>query len=283
MRQLLKAAALLAAFALLAGCQKDYSAYALTTTGNIIQFNTRKPTTINSSVTVTGLNSGQSVVQIAYRPSNSTLYCITNDGYLCTVNPSSGVATVMTTPFTEQLGSGSNTTRLSSPVISFDPVVDQLRVISTDYNLRVDPDTGTLVPSNYTKISYDNNDSNAGKTPQLAGIVYKNPLAGSSSATLYGLDSATGDLVRIGDENTSDPASADGGDLRTVGSTGVSFGVDGGFTIEQANGDVYGVLQQPGTGAALFSVDLSAGSAGEIGAIGNGDQTLMSLVIVPGN
>jgi len=281
MRQLLKAAALLAAFALLAGCQKDYSAYALTTTGNIIQFNTKKPTTINSSVTVSGLNSGESVVQIAYRPSNSTLYCITNDGFLCTLDPSTGAATVMTTPFTEILGNGNNVVRLSSPVISFDPVVDMLRVISTDYNLLVNADTGALVGS-YTKVAFDNSDSNAGSTPQLVGIVYQNPIANSSSATLFALDASTSSLLRIGDKNTSDPNSASGGDLRTVGSTGVSFSSYGGFSIEQQNGDAYAVLQQSGSGAALFTVDLDSGSAGEVGAIGDGDQTLQSLAIVPG-
>lgn len=276
----LKAAVLIAAAALLAGCQKDYSAYALTTTGNIIQFNTNKPGTINSSVTLSGLGSGQSVVQMAYRPSNSTLYCITNDGFLCTLDPASGAATVMSAPFTETLGSGSNSVRLSTPVISFDPVVDQLRVISTDYNLRVNPDTGVLINS-ATKVGFDGNDSNAGKTPQLMGIVYQNPVAGSSTATLFALDAATGSLLRVGDKNTGSVSSADGGDLRTVGSTGASFSVNGGFTIERQNGDAYAVLQQSGSGAALFTVDLGSGSAGEVGAIGNGDQTLQSLVIVP--
>jgi hypothetical protein len=280
--QLRQAALLLAACAVLAGCQKDYSAYGLTTTGSIIQFTTRKPTTINSTVTVSGLNSGQSVVQIAYRPSNGTLYCITNDGYLCTVDPSTGTASVMSTPFTQTLGNGSNSVRLSSPVISFDPVVDQLRVISTDYNLRVNPGTGGLVDS-YTKAAFDSNDSNAGKTPQLTGIVYQDPVAGSSTATLFALDATTGSLLRIGDKNAGSPSSADGGDLRTVGSTGVSFSTNGGFTIEQQNGDAYAVLQQSGTGAALFTVDLGSGSAGKVGAIGDGNQTLESLVIVPGS
>jgi hypothetical protein len=280
--QFRKAALVLAAFALLAGCQKDFSAYALTTTGNIIQFTTRKPTSINSTVTVSGLGSSQSVVQIAYRPSNGTLYCITNDGFLCTLNPSTGAATVMTTAFTQTLGSGNNSVRLSSPVMSFDPVVDQLRVITTDYNLRVNPDTGGLINSSSAKIAFDSSDSNSGKTPQLAGIVYQDPVAGSSTATLFALDATTGSLLRIGDKSTGDVASADGGDLRTVGSTGVSFSNNGGFTIEQANGDAYAVLQQSGSGAALFTVDLGSGSTGKVGAIGNGDQTVQSLVIVPG-
>jgi len=282
MPQLIRTAAFCLAALLLAACQKDFSAYALTTTGKVIQFNTKKPGTINSTVNISGLATNQSVVAMAYRPSDGQLYCITNDGFLCTLDPSSGLAAVVgTVPFTQNLGSGNNSVRLSNPVISFDPVADQLRVITADYNLRVDPPTGQLLNSSASKITFDNNDSNHGKTPLLAGIVYQNPLAASTTATLYALDSTTGSLLRIGDKNAGNPASVDGGDLRTVGSTNVSFTVSGGFAIETSNGDAYAALQQAGTGATLFTVDLGTGNSSDLGSIGDGDQTLMSLVLVP--
>src|SRR5581483_1145821 len=135
MPQLIRTAAFCLAALLLAACQKDFSAYALTTTGKVIQFNTKKPGTINSTVNISGLATNQSVVAMAYRPSDGQLYCITNDGFLCTLDPSSGLAAVVgTVPFTQNLGSGNNSVRLSNPVISFDPVADQLRVITADYN-----------------------------------------------------------------------------------------------------------------------------------------------------
>jgi len=281
MPQLIRTAVLCLAALLLGGCQKDFSAYALTTAGKVIQFNTRKPGNINGTVSVSGLATNQSLAAMAYRPNGGQLYCITNDGFLCRLDPSTGkAAAVGTVAFTQNLGSGSNSVRLSNPVISFDPVVDQLRVISSDYNLRVDPTTGQLVNS-YTKIAFDGNDTNNNKTPQLAGIVYQNPTAGSTTATLYALDSTTGSLLRIGDKSAGNPASADGGDLRTVGSANASFTVNGGFAIETSNGDAFAVLQQAGTGATLFTVDLGTGNASEQGSIGSGDQTLMSLVLVP--
>jgi hypothetical protein len=298
MPNLVKLACLLAAAALLGGCQKDYTAYALNSSGAIIKFSTRKPSNITGSVNITGLDSGQSVVQITYRPAtstsggttgNTTLYCITNDGFLCTVDPEGGTASVIgTVPFTQDLGSGNNVVTLANPVISFDPVVDQLRVITQQYNLRVDPASGKLVngesvTNGFTKIAFDNNDTNRGKTPLLTGIVYKNPVSGAGSTTLFALDSATGDLLRIGDDGVSTPDSADGGDLRTIGDTGVTFRINGGFSIEQKNGDVFAVLQQTGSGAALFSVDLGSGSTGNLGAIGDNNQTIESLAIQPGD
>lgn len=283
MPRFLRLAVLAVAALLLAGCQKDYTAYGLTSVGKVIQFTTRKPTSIKNTVTVSGLASGQGLAAMAYRPSTDALYCITSDGFLCTLNPSSGAAAVVgTVPFTQLLGSGGNSVRLSNPVISFDPVVDELRVISTDYNLRVNPDTGALIQK-ATKIAFDGNDTNNGKTPQLAGIVYRNPAAGSATATLFALDSTTGSLLRIGDKDTGAAASADGGDLRTVGSAKLTFSTNGGFAIERVNSNVYAVLQPAGSGAALYTVDLDTGVASQIGNIGSGDQTLESLVIVPSN
>ncbi len=282
MPQPIRTAALCLAALLLAACQKDFSAYALTTTGKVIQFNTKKPGSINSTVTISGLGTNQSLAAMAYRPSDGRLYCITNDGFLCTLNPSSGAAAVVgTVAFTQSLGSGNNSVRLSHPVVSFDPVVDQLRVITSTYNLRINPTSGQLVNSSSDQIAFDNSDTNKGNTPLLAGIVYQNPVAGSTTATLFALDSTTGSLLRVGDKNAGNPASADGGDLRTVGSTNVSFTQDGGFAIETSDGDVFAVLQQAGTGATLFTVDLDTGNTNDLGSIGNGDQTLMSLALVP--
>jgi len=273
MSALIRCTLVLAAAVPLCACQKNYTAYALTSTGTIIEFDTATPTSITATETVSGLGSGETLVQIAYRPEDSTLYGITSDNLLCTVDPDTGVATVVSsTAFSSDT--------LSSPAIDFDPVLDQLRVISTEYNLRVASD-GSLVESN-TKLAFDSGDTYSGKTPQIAAIGYSNPVAAASSTTLYALDVTTQSLLRVGDADVSS-SSADSGDLHTIGSVGVSFTADAGLSIRSGSDTAYAVLQQSGSGAALYTIDLSDGAAAEVGSIGSGDQTLISLALVPGS
>lgn len=278
-------ALLLAATVAMAGCQKDFTAYALTSSGSIIQFTTSKPGTVNSTVAITGLSTGQSVVQISYQPSTAVLWCITNDGFLCTLDPVGGTATIVSTtsglPFTQQLGSGNNTVRLTNPLMSFDPVSGDVRVISSQYNLLVNVTSG-LIDNNGSQVAYDSQDVNDKKTPQLGGIAYTNPVVGAGQTTLYALDIATTSLVRIGDQNTSDAGSANGGDLRTIGTLNSSLSTNTGFAISPNNGDAYAVLQSGGP-ATLYTVDLDTGaltSLGQVGGDNNSQEpTITSLVI----
>jgi hypothetical protein len=280
-------ALLLAATVAIAGCQKDFTAYALTSSGSIIQFTTSKPGTVNSTVAITGLSTGQSVVQISYQPSSGVLWCITNDGFLCTLDPTGGTATIVNTgsglPFTQQLGAGNNVVRLTSPLMGFDPVSGDVRVISGQYNLLVNITSG-LLDNNGTQVAYDSQDVNDKKTPQLGGIAYTNPVVGAGQTTLYALDIATTSLVRIGDENTSNAGSANGGDLRTIGTLNSPLSVNTGFAISPSNGDAYAILQSGGP-ATLYTVDLDTGALTSLGQVGGDNDsqepTINSLVISP--
>ena len=266
---LLGCTALLAA-SLLCACQDNYSAYALTSTGSIISFNTGSPSDITASATVSGLASGETLVQITYHPADGKIYGLTSDQLLCIVDPGSGVATlVSSSAFTDDT--------ISSPAIGFDPVQDQLRVITAEYNLRVSA-AGALVQS-ATKVAFDSGDTYSGKTPQLAAIVYGNPAVGAGSTTLYALDVTTQSLLRVGDADAGTASSADSGDLHTIGSVGVSFTANAGLAIQSGNDTAYAVLQQSGSGAALYTIDLGSGAAAEVGSIGDGEQTLISLAL----
>ena len=276
-------ALLLAAGAAIAGCQKDYTAYALTATGDILEFSTKNPSTIGRStpVTLSGGGTDDSVVQMTAQPGTTALFCITKDGYLCTLDQSSGAATVVgSSPFTSTLTGYSSTFTLSNPVISFDPVSGDLRVISTGYNLLVNPTTGALVNS-YTAVAYDSSDTSAGKTPSIVGIAYQNPVSGATSTTLYAFDETTANLVRIGDAGVgSSDTSIDSGDLHTIGPLNVSLSSNTGFAIGPSDGTGYASLQN-GSGATLYTIDLNGGNATDIGSIGDGTQVVNSLVISP--
>jgi hypothetical protein len=274
----------------LGACHKDHSVYALTNNGELVQFDTASPGTINSSVSVPAIatlsNSSEGVVQIAYNPVDTRIYCITGDGYLCVLDPGTGTATLVgTTPFTEILGNGGNSVTLSNPVMSFDPVNKVFRVISSSYNLLVSPSDGTLLNST-PKLAYVGSDTNNGQTPSVAGIAYQNPVSNASSTTLYALDSTTHSLARIGDDNVSSADTPNTGDMHTIGSAGLTFDVDGGLAIDPSSGDAYAILLPSGSNSALYSVDLDSGALTSEGAIGTLDNdstslTFVSLVIVP--
>lgn len=272
MNTFVRGAVALAAALALCACQKNYTAYALTSTGSIITFDTSKPGSISATASVSGLSTGETLVQIGYRPADSTLYGITSDNLLVTVAPGSGAVTFVSS-------SAFSSDTLSSPTISFDPVQDQLRLVSTEYNLRISS-SGTLVASN-TKLAFASSDTYSGKTPQIAAIGYSNPASGATSTTLYALDVTTQSLLRVGDADVSSTSSVDAGLLHTIGSTGVTFTIDAGLCLQSGSTTAYAVLQQSGSGAALYTIDLSSGAASEVGAIGSGDQTLIALALAP--
>ena len=283
MSKLARIAFLLAATAVMAGCEKDYTAYALTSTGSLIQFSTKNPSSISSTVQVTLSNpvvSNDAVVRMAAQPGTQTLYCITASGYLCTIDAGSGAATLVgTVPFTENLGNGSNTTKLTNPVISFDPVGGDLRVISSGFNLLVDLSGDPATAE--SQVGYDGSDTNHGIAPSLGGIAYQNPVTGAGSTTLYALDSATSSLVRIGDANVSLPDSSNTGDMHTIGPLNANLSnTNTGFAIGPSDGQGYASLQD-GSAPILYTVDLSAGSVTSLGTIGDGTLTIVSLVINP--
>jgi hypothetical protein len=267
----------LAVLAVLAsGCDTQRNAYALTSTGQIIKFKTTEPTAIDNAVSVSGLASGQSLVQLALRPATGTYYGVTSDNKLATVDPESGAVSGIS-------ADAFSTDTLTNVAIAFDPVSDQLRVTAsstasttTRENLRVDPGDGHLL-NRSTDLVYDDG---SGNHPQLNALAYTNS-GGGGSTTLYGLDVSSQQLVRIGQSNASSVTSADEGSTALEGSLGTSFGSSIGFAIAAQDGAAYAVLGPTGSGASLYSIDLDSGAATLIGAVHDRDYTVLSLVISP--
>lgn len=260
----------------LAGCGKNYTAYALTSSSQVIEFDTNTPSTIQNTATISGLNSGEYVTAMAYDPGGQ-LYCVTNDGFICTLDPSTGDATLVGTQFVDTT---TVNPAFSNPMISVDPTVSQVRVITVSYNFLVPEQGGAGTVG--TKLAYASGDTNSGQTPAPAAITYANPFTSASSTTLYVLDSTTGSLDYVGATNVDDTTQGNGGVLHTVGSTGITFASSGGFAIEQQSGDAYAALQSAGAGASLYTVDLSNGGVGNVGQIGDGTLSLIALAIAPG-
>jgi hypothetical protein len=244
----------------------------LSTTGNLVTFDSTTPGTIDTTVAITGLESGETMLGIDRRPSNGLLYGLGSTSRLYSINTTTGLATAVgASPFAPVLTG-------TAFGFDFNPVPDRIRVVSTDTtNFRLNPNTGALAGTD-TPLSYAAGDTGVGITPRIVGSAYTNNVSGTSATTLFGIDSNRDVLVMQGGPSGS--PSPNGGVLTTIGG---GLGVDTsdlvGFDISGITGVAYASLTPPTGGASqLFTIDLTTGTATLVGSIGGG-VTLADLAV----
>src|SRR5262245_31683828 len=89
------------------------AAVGLTATGTqLVTFDTVTPGTVSAPVSFTGLQSGETLLGIDYRPLTGVLYGLGSTSRLYTINPTTGAAT--------QVGSGTFAVPLSGTNFGFD-------------------------------------------------------------------------------------------------------------------------------------------------------------------
>lgn len=285
-RFLLRASLLLAAAAAITGCMNGRDAYAVTDSGTLIKFQTDDPGSIENEVTITGLDSGESVLQIDFRTENGLLYGLTSSSRIATIDADTGLATLVSaTPFLTAPAV------LNQPVMDINPSQDFIRVIdyqpggsTTDTNiLRINPDTGALIQSDGTVLRYNDSDTNDGEIPQLAAIAHSNNDVDATTTTLYGLDFTTQSLVRI----------TNAGVLTSLGVLDRQFVSAAGFDIVRERGDqpqdlgiAYVAIAERNNTARFYEIDLADGNTS--GAASNnggstigGDRQIRSLAVSP--
>ena len=173
-------------------------AYALAGS-NLLSFDTALPGAIRTSVGITGVATGQTLVGMDVRPLNNALYALgydatTQTGQLYTINAVTGVATNLsgTTNLALPLGSG-------SIAFDFNPTVDRIRVEGVNRaNFRLNPNDGTAAPTVDGVLAYRTGDANAAATPAIGSVAYTNSYSGPGNTTgsttrttqLYGYDEA---------------------------------------------------------------------------------------------
>ena len=249
------AAALLVAAGLpgLAQGQAAPNMVAVTADNQVIRFNGTAPGTVSSTVAITGLQSGEMLHGIDFRPANGRLYAVGSTGRLYTIDPASGAATQ----------SGSSTLSLSGMAfgVDFNPVPDRLRVVSDgDQNLRINVDTAEATVDGTLK--YAPGDANASANPMVVAAGYTNSMAGAQSTTLFVIDSGLDVLAR------QDPPND--GVLNTIGKLGVDVSEVAGFDIAPDGNRAFAALTMAGgAGSELYSIDLTSGAATKVGPIGS--------------
>jgi hypothetical protein len=238
------------------------SVFAVTASNVLVSFSAGAPGVINTSRAITGLSGGETVLGLDFRPATGQLYALTNANRVYIINPTTAAAALVNlSPFTPAL-SGLDFG------FDFNPVPDRIRVVSdADQDLRLNPNNGAVAGVDGT-LAFAPTDVNAAANPNIVGSAYTNSFLGTTSTTLYGIDSSLGALVTQGSIGGA-PVSPNTGQLFTVGSLGVTTTSQVGFDIAPLGNAAYASLTASGAATSqLFAINLTTGAATLIGAIG---------------
>lgn len=221
----------------------DQIFYGLTISGNIAKYNTMSAETAMAEVTVGGLQGGETILGIDFRPATGELYALGSSSRIYIVNLTTGMArAVNTEPFIPAL---------AGQVAGFDfnPTVDRIRVVtSTGQNLRLNPETGAVAAVD--------GDINGAAKASVSGVAYTNSVAGASATTLFDLDPGTQKLYKQSPPNN--------GTLVEVGNLGVMASGEAGFDISPNNSVALASIYADGK-SSLFSIDTLTGAATKLG------------------
>ncbi len=160
--------------------------YGVNTSNQLVSFNSATSGTVTTIGPVSGLQPGEDVLGIDFRPATSQLYALGSTGRLYVINKTTGAAA-----FVASLSMPLSGTAFG---VDFNPTVDRFRIVSnTGQNLRVNPNDG-LVTSDSTL------------NPATTGITaaaYTNNFNGSTMTTLYDIDVNNDTLYLQGGVNGS--------------------------------------------------------------------------------
>jgi Domain of unknown function (DUF4394) len=269
MKQIIsQAIVIFVALFLLPGCRKndlpfsgqnkiDFIFYGLSNDNYLIKFNAGKPQQAMDKISISGLQNGEKVLAIDFRPATGQLYGLGSTSRIYFINLTSGQATAVgTTAFSPALNGN---------IVGFDfnPTVDRIRVVTASgQNLRLNPETGTVASTDMNL--------NPG-TPAVAAVAYTNSFAGATSTTLYDIDMATQKLFKQDPPNN--------GTLVEVGSLYENISGEGGFDISPDNKIAlasFGKSDKSSSKYFLYSVDLASGKLDKLGAF---DVPIIGLAI----
>lgn len=247
-------------------------AYALTTANQLVSFNVGDPSTALATTQIRGLEPGESVLGIDFRPATGVLTAVGSSNRLYSIDRVSGAATAIgASPFAALSGFEFG--------VDFNPAVDRLRVISdAEQNLRLDPNAGTLAATD-APLAYAAGDTNFGADPQAVAAAYDRNFAGTTQTTLFAIDSALDVLVTQGSLNGS-PTSPNTGSLFTVGALGFDTSDLAGFDISAFGGGFAALTAPSASSSSLYLVNLTTGAATAVGTIG-ASTTVRDLALMP--
>lgn len=230
-------------------------------TRHLVRFFSDAPGTVLSDVPISGLQSGENIDSMDFRPATGELYAIAATGTTARLVKIDTVSAALT-----QVGASFAVAPGTVTIgMAFSPTADRIRIVSTaTANQRIDANTGALFPD--AAVAYAAGDVNAGKTPGVAFLAYSNHYLGATTSTAYAIDTDNNVLVRIGGIGGS--PSPNGGQLTTIGPLGVVAGSTlGGLAIQPGTNTAYATLDS--TIQKLYSIRLDTGAVTLVGNIGS--------------
>ncbi len=241
--------------------------YAVDVNNTLIRFGSLTPGTITQRVTISGLQIGEKILGVDFRPVDKLLYALGSANRIYVLDTLSGAAT--------QMGITAFNPALSGTTFGFDfnPMADRIRVHGDDeQNLRLNQLTGQLAAQD-SVIAFAAGDARVGTNPNLAGTAYTNSVANAATTSLFAIDSDFDILVSLPSPNN--------GRLVSIGPLGVNTTDFVGFDIAGDDGTAYASLTVPPSGVSgLYTVNLTNGNASFLGTIGN-NAPLLSIAIRP--
>ena len=238
---------------------------ALTSGNRIVTFNRADPQKLLTSMPLTGVPVGETLLGMDYRPADGKLYALATGGGIYTIDPATGAATKKS----QLTSSLENTTPLTTLqgnrfAVDFNPVADRLRVVSDNgQNLRINVDNGMAL-----------NDGAINGVPnaQIVAGAYTNAYAGATATTLVVINGADGSFYLLGSPNN--------GTLTRQ----VPMGVPdpqaqvADFDIESDSNNGYAVMTVNGV-PGFYWLDLANQSSPKLIGSWNGVETIQSFAL----
>ncbi len=225
---------------------------ALSSNNTLDSFDPRNPQAVRQ-INIQNLGDSEILIGIDTRPANGLVYGITDADKIYTIDPNTGMATLIST-----LNESFNATTVSG--FDFNPVADRLRLVGdNEQDFRINVDTGEVTVDG--DLAYAQGDINSGADPTVTAAAYTNAIANPTSTELYDIDAELDILVLQNPPND--------GTLMTIGELGIDFDLLGGFDIissGEGSNSAFAI-----SNSTLYSIDLLTGMASSLGAIGSGN------------
>lgn len=232
----------------------------LTASNKLLSFDRATPATIRTTATVTGLQAGENLLGIDYRPADGQLYGVGSTGRVYTLNGATGAATLKSTLAADGADASAPFTALAGTEfgVDFNPAADRLRIVgNTGQSLRVNVDTGAATT--------DGSINGGAANTAVNAAAYTNSFAGAGGTTLFVVDAVNGTLYTQNPPNNGTLASPV---ALGVAATGVS-----GFDIDARTNTGYAVMTVGGV-RNLYTINLSAAAnpAALVAAVGTNEE-----------
>src|SRR5262245_26997638 len=260
---------------------------------SLIVFDAANSAAADPALAVTGVNGGNTLVGIDFRPQNGFLYALGHNGttgsvQLYHVSYRTGVATAIGTPASFVATDGVTPAPVTGTGFGFDvnPTVDRVRVVTdTGQSFRINPNTGAPVDGGVAATGVQMDGSINGATTTVDGAAYTNNQQNATVTTLYTLSAASDRLFiqnppNNGTQTLPVNVTLNGAPLDFTAANGFDIlpGVNAAAANAVTSGSGYAVLSAGGY-SGLYVIDLPTGAASFVGPLGAGGAPVQGFAV----